>query len=216
MTKDDTKDPKQILIELFVRNIPRDLVLSMDEALVVAGQRAFLAEAGTEIGHLANALGQSRHFKSNETFHAALKAGNCSPTPLNGNKLVIGRSGIFNLARFTTTPGVWNRAKCSKTRRDISQLNRNLQVAMHGDLFEEASPEVTTVSAFFVSLYSGSTTYLPEAPLSIEVAIPTRNMDGWLLREPISTVLGYYDAKPTAQVDLAKPTLKEIRKPGQK
>jgi hypothetical protein len=48
--------------------------------------------------------------------------------------------------------------------------------------------------------------------LSVQIAVPDREMRGWLFREPVSAFVQRYEQKPGAQDDLAKPKLKKTDK----
>jgi hypothetical protein len=64
--------------------------------------------------------------------------------------------------------------------------------------------------AFFVACFAGSLHIQPESPVSIQIAVPDRNMQGWLFREPIDAFAKRYDQKPVSQQDdLAMPKLKK-------
>jgi hypothetical protein len=46
--------------ELLLRNIPRGLVMGIDEALGAGAQRAYAASKGMDEGHLPHVVGQLR------------------------------------------------------------------------------------------------------------------------------------------------------------
>lgn len=194
--------------ELLVQNIPRDLILAVDEALEAGARRAYMAAAGMHQGHLPNVLGQMRHFHMNEAYADALAASGIVATPLKGNSVVVGTSGIVRLGRFNLSHGVWNNAKRSKSRVVMAQANTAIQAIVLGDLFDEKR-QVAAISAFFVSLFSGSLKVQPEWPLSVEIAVPDTNMEGWLFREPLSHFLQRYESGAPQQPDLATPKLRE-------
>ena len=79
---------------------------------------------------------------------------------------------------------------------------------MQPELFEQYVPPSDAV-AFFVSCFSGSLNYQPEAPLSIQIAVPDRHMRGWLFREPLNAFMQRYEIKSDGQDDLAVPKLKK-------
>jgi hypothetical protein len=61
-----------------------------------------------------------------------------------------------------------------------------------------------------VACFSGSLLVQPETPVSIQIAVPDRDMEGWLFRESLDLFIKRYDQKPTtAQDDLAMPKLKK-------
>src|SRR3546814_16483819 len=73
MTELPMAQPNQETIhDLLVRNIPRELVMGLEEAKLVGAQRAYAAARGMDDGHLPSVVGQLRHFHMNESFHRAL------------------------------------------------------------------------------------------------------------------------------------------------
>jgi hypothetical protein len=197
--------------ELLVRNIPRELVLAVDEALVVGAQRAHAASQGMDEGHLPHVVGHLRHFHMNETFHRALEMGAASPTAIRGNSIVSGRTGVFTLGRFNIPEGFWINGRRSHTRRQMSLANRAIEPLVQPELFEQYV-EPSDAVAFFVACFSGSLHIQPEAPLSIQIAVPDREMRGWLFREPVGAFVQRYEQKSAVQDDLAKPKLKRSDK----
>lgn len=193
--------------DLLTRNINRELVMAIDDGLYAGAARAFNASSGIADGHKAHALGQLRHFHMNEAFHRALEANSGLPTPLKGNSVIQGKSGIFDIARFNVSQGIWNSAKRSKTRKQMSKANRSLLPLIQPDIFETyTTPSCGAI--FFVSVFSG----LNDAPNSIHIAVPDEHMESWLFREPIYTFLQRYEAPIVVQEDLAVPKLKRAVK----
>ncbi|MEG6992879.1 hypothetical protein V1979_39035, partial [Pseudomonas aeruginosa] len=88
----------------------------VEDALNTGAMRGYASAKGMNKGHVKNAVGQMRHFHMNEAFNDALVAGNANPTPIRGNGLVVGRSGVIALSRFNISAGVWNNARRSITR----------------------------------------------------------------------------------------------------
>jgi hypothetical protein len=60
-----------------------------------------------------------------------------------------------------------------------------------------------------VACFSGSLNVQPESPVSVQIAVPDREMRGWLFREPLGEFVKRYDAEHPVQDDLAKPKLKK-------
>ncbi len=202
------REIRQILLE----NIPRDLVLGVEEALNAGAARAYTAAKGMADGHLPHVVGQLRHFQMNEAFHLALTAGKASPTPILGNAIVTGRSGLVALGRFNIPQGIWTNGRRSATRKQMSMANRSIEALLQHDLFDPPSA-VTEAAVFFVACFSGSMRYHPEAPLSIQIAVPAPNMQRWLFRESVARFVEHYDMPAEGkQIDLATPTLKRIQK----
>jgi hypothetical protein len=203
--------PKDSIPELLLRNIPRGLVMGIDEALGVGAQRAHAASKGMDEGHLPHVMGQLRHFHMNEAFHRALGMGEASPTAIRGNGIVSGRAGVFTLARFNIPEGFWINGRRSHTRRQMSFANKAIEPLVQPELFDQYTPPSDAV-AFFVACFSGSQHIQPESPVSIQIAVPDRDMRGWLFKESIDAFLQRYEKKPAAQDDLAKPKLKKNKK----
>lgn len=194
--------------DLLVRNMPRELTMGIEEALYAGAQRAHVAANGMHEGHLPHVMGQMRHFHMNESFHRALEIGNTSPTAIRGNGIVMGRSGVFTLARFNIHEGFWINGRRSHTRRQMSAANRAIEPLVQPELFDSYLPPTDAV-AFFVACFSGSLSIQPETPVSIQIAVPDREMRGWLFREPLDAFLKRYELNLHGQGDHAIPKLKK-------
>lgn len=205
--------PKESIPDLLLRNVPRALVLAVEEALGVGAQRAHAASKGMHEGHLPHVVGQLRHFHMNEVFHRALAVGEASPTAIRGNGIVSGRSGVFTLARFNIPDGLWINGRRSHTRRQMALANKAIEPLVQPELFDQYTTPSDAV-AFFVACFSGSLHIQPESPVSIQIAVPDRDMRGWLFKESLSDFLKRYEKAPAVQDDLAKPKLKKIKKQG--
>ncbi len=205
--------PKDSIPDLLQRNVPRTLVMAVEEALGVGAQRAHAASKGMHEGHLPHVVGQLRHFYMNEAFHRALAMGEASPTAIRGNSIVSGRSGVFTLARFNIPDGFWINGRRSHTRRQMSFANKAIEPLVQPELFEQYTAPSDAV-AFFVACFSGSLHIQPESPVSVQIAVPNRDMRGWLFKEPLNEFLQRYEQQPSVQDDLAKPKLKKIKKQG--
>jgi hypothetical protein len=205
--------PTETVPALLARNIPRALVLAMEDALSAGAARAYAAAEGMEDGHLPHVVGQLRHFHMNEVFHQALAIAEAAPTPIRGNGVVTGRTGVFTLARFNVPEGVWVNGRRSKTRRQMSLANKSIEPLVQHGLFNVYTPPANAV-AFFVACFSGSIHVQPEAPLSIQIAVPNPQMTAWLYREPLSAFLEHYEGhvSTAAAEDRAVPRLKNIVK----
>lgn len=192
--------------ELLVRNISRDLVMALEEANMVGAERGYMAAQGMDQGHLPSVIGQLRHFHMNELFHHALAARGASPSPLRGNRIVTGRSGICTVARFNTNYGSWNNGRRSKIRRQMSLANAAIEPLVQPDMFSAYEPPSNTV-VFVVAVFRGSLQIRPDY---IEIAVPDRYMQGWLFRERFGVFVKRYDLQPViSQADLAVPKLKK-------
>lgn len=197
---------KDTVPNLLVRNIPRDLVMGVEDGLLVGAKRGFVVSRDMHDGHRPHALGQMRHFHMNESFSEALTAAGGNPTPIRGNNLVVGRAGIFSLGRFNVSGPTWNNASRSKTRKQMALANKAVEPLVQPELFDAHQP-ITAATAFFVASFSGSIAINPESPLGIDIAVPDSNMKNWLFREPLHQFLSRYEVA-SAQVDEAFPKLK--------
>ncbi|SIO72476.1 hypothetical protein SAMN05444172_8899 [Burkholderia sp. GAS332] len=208
-----SESTKDSIPELLLQHIPRGLVMGIDEALIAGAQRAHAAAKGMDEGHLPHVVGQLRHFHMNEAFHRALEMGEASPTAIRGNGIVSGRAGIFTLARFNIPDGFWINGRRSHTRRQMSFANKAIEPLVQPELFDQYSTPSEAV-AFFVACFSGSLHIQPDSPVSVQIAVPDREMQGWLFKEPLNAFLQRYEQTPAAQDDLAKPKLKKLKKQG--
>ncbi|MBK9623511.1 MAG: alpha/beta hydrolase [Rhodocyclaceae bacterium] len=202
------KPTKETIHDLLVRNVPLEVIMGIEEALVVGAQHAYIAARGMDDGHLPSVVGQLRHFHMNELFQRALAAHGAFPSPIRGNSIVTGRTGVFTLARFNVKEGFWVNGRRSQTRRQMSMANKAIEPLVQPELFGEYEPTSDAV-VFFVACFAGSLQFRPETPVSIQIAVPDRNMQGWLFREPIDVFAKRYYQEPMSQQnDLAMPKLK--------
>lgn len=199
---------KETIPGLLVKNLTREFVLGVEEALFVGAQRAYAAACGMDEGYLPHAVGQLRHFQMNEAFQRALATASASPSPIQGNGIVTGRSGVFTVARFNIPEGFWINGRRSHTRRQMSFANRAIEPLVQPELFDTYQAPADAV-AFFVACFSGSLHVQPESPVSIQIAVPDRDMRSWLFREPLGEFAKRFDQSSLEQRDLAKPILKK-------
>lgn len=199
---------KDSIPDLLLRNIPREIVMGIEDALTAGAHRAYAAAHGMEEGHLPSALGQLRHFHMNESFHRALELGNASPSVIRGNKIVTGRTGIFTLSRFNISAGFWTNGRRSSTRKQMSAANKAIEPLVQPELFSGYQPP-SDVVAFFVACFSGSMQNQPEAPVTVQIAVPDRDMRGWLFREEVGAFSKRYEQQDATQGDLVIPKLKK-------
>lgn len=201
--------PSTATIEsLLVANLTREVVMGVEDALEAGARRAFSAASGMDEGHLPHVVGQLRHFHMNEAFHRALAANQASPSAIKGNGLVAGRSGMLTLARFNIPQGFWINGRRSHTRRQMALANAALEPLVQPELFSTYQPPSDAV-AFFVACFSGNLNFQPECPVSIQIAVPSRDMRGWLFKEPLNDFFKRYEAPAVTQTDLAVPKLKK-------
>ncbi|MBY0417197.1 MAG: hypothetical protein K2W88_03940, partial [Pararheinheimera sp.] len=196
---------KENIPQLLMRNISREIVMGIEEALVAGAQRAYEAARGMDDGHLPSVVGQLRHFHMNESFQRALAVNNAAPSPIRGNTIVTGQAGAFKLARFNIKEGLWVNGRRSQTRRQMSMANKAIEPLVQPELFANYEPP-TEVVAFFVACFSGSLHSQPESPVSIQIAVPDQYMQGWLFRESLECFAKRYDQiYSPEQDDLAMP-----------
>ncbi|WP_265655769.1 alpha/beta hydrolase [Verminephrobacter aporrectodeae] len=199
---------QETIHDLLVKNVPREVVMGVEDALAVGAQRAYVAARGMDEGHLPHVVGQLRHFHMNEAFQRALAANGAEPSPIRGNRIVTGRTGVFTLARFNIPIGFWINGRRSRTRKQLSLANMAIEPLIQSELFSGYRPPSDAV-AFFVACFSGDLNIQPESPVSIQIAIPDQHMRGWLFKEPLEAFAKRYDQMPVGQNDLAVPKLKK-------
>lgn len=197
---------KPSIADLLIQNVPRNLVMGVEDACEAGALRAHLATKDMDDKHRKNALGQMRAFHMNEMFDEALQAADAVHTPLQGNSVVVGKAGIFKFSRVNMSSAMWNNCRRSAIRRQLSEANQSMTQLVQPSLF--AQEPITTGTFFFVACFSGSLTNQPEKPLEIHIAVPDAQMTGWLFREPLYRFLARYDEALQQQIDLAKPKLK--------
>ncbi|BCS45639.1 MULTISPECIES: hypothetical protein [Pseudomonas syringae group genomosp. 2] len=190
---------------LLIQNVPRNLIMGVEDAVDVGALRAYLATKDMDEKHRKNALGQMRAFHMNESFEEALRAADAVHTPLRGNGVVVGQAGIFKFGRVNMSSTLWNNIRRGAIRRQLAEANLAMTQLIQPSLF--APEPINTGTFFFVACFSGSLTNQPEAPLEIHIAVPDAEMKGWLFREPVKKFLSRYYQAPQ-QVDLAVPKLK--------
>lgn len=154
-----------------------------------------------DAGHKTAAIGQMRHFHSNEAFRDALEAGGANPTTLKGNQIVVGQAGMFSIARFHSDIGIQG-GKKSKARKHMSEVNKVVEELVVPDFFQQKRA-ATNACVFFMSSsnkhYNGQE---DQSPLSIiEIGVPSPDMTGWIFHETIEIFLRRYEAVEPAQED---------------
>ena len=207
------------IASLIVSHISRDVILAIEEALIVGAKRAFNRCNGIHDGHITSALGQMRHFEMNQAFFSTLETHNICSTYLRGNEIVVGKSGMLNIARFTANDDKWNSARRSQARKKLAKCNVQLETLVYPDLFADQHIEPSSGTIFFVTCFSGSMENSPDKPIRVQVAVCDSDMKQWLFIEDISKFVDRYivtstcDANNTVE-DLVKPKLKKHIKRG--
>ncbi len=200
----------ETIANLIVESLSRDFILTVDELLEAGAVRAYQKAKDASDGHLPHVVGTLRHFFMNEAFHAALDGNGGAPTQVRGNRLVVGRIGAIQLARFNTHRGPWNNARRSKQRLVLAEANKAIEPLVTEDLLDpQPYVEPATFTVFFAAVFSPNVRD-GERPISTEIAVPDKDMTGWLFREPIELFLRRY-SKKSVQEDKARPKLKIIK-----
>lgn len=200
---------RKSLEQLIIKNIPRDALMACEDAYKSGDQKGRLYSAEFASGHRPSAAGQSKHFFINETFHEALQVHGADPTPLRGTRLVIGRFGVFNIARLNVPGHQWVNLRRSATRKKLAELNQNIEKKyVQGDLFAEAR-EVAEGTIFILGVMDGIDANGIAQLTQVNIALPATNMKSWLYLNTMTEFLTIYDQPSTAvQPDNAVPKLK--------
>lgn len=199
------------LEQLIKENIPRDALMALDDAYK-AGDKKCITHAPKlfEQDHRPSGAGQIRHLFVNESFREALAVHGADPTPLSGTRLVVGKLGIFNIARLNVPSHKWVRLKSSKTRKQLAQLNTAIErTYIQGDLFEAEKP-VSAGTIFILGVMDGWNTDAKITALTqVMIALPAPDMESWLYIKPLTEFLKLYDLPETNKPqDGAVPKLK--------
>nr|ELY6389127.1 hypothetical protein [Cronobacter sakazakii] len=155
-----------------ISNLTKDLVMGINESLYAGAERAYVRAKHDATGHRASILGNMRHWCMNEEFYKSLLANGCSPSPLKGNNLVTGKSGIFNIGRINDNNVSWNNLTRAKTRQRLAEHNSFIESLVQPSLFENPK-NIPTATVFFLARFSGNFAEQPESPLSIELVVPS-------------------------------------------
>lgn len=194
------------LQELLVKNLPKDVVLAIEEAFDAGSRDAYQSASNMHPGHKAHALGTLRHYRMNEAFAQALDSTGCSPSPVRGNALVIGQAGIFRVARLNIRMGPWYHARRSRQRCMLAAINSSVDPLVQLDFFEP-DHTVKEATVFFVAVFSDSMGQEARTPISTVIAVPSGDLKRWLYFKPLPDFLEAYN-RPAAQQDKAIPRLK--------
>ncbi|SCZ64852.1 hypothetical protein [Thiohalomonas denitrificans] len=198
---------EETIVDKLLTHLPHDLCHSIDDGLIVAGERAYRDSAHRHEGHISSFLGQARHFHSNEQFAFALDMAGIEHNPVRGNDIIIGQLGPLLLGRFATSSKTWNNAKRSKRRLDLASHNQWVERLFQPDMFGIPSTG-PTMAVFFVSVFSGSVRVQPERPLSVEISVMNTMLSERLFSEPLTSFVTRY-AQPAEQRDIAQVRLKQ-------
>lgn len=205
---------KSKIADLIVQHVPKQLLMALSDAIYAASKRSFDAAKMKSQGHRATALGLERYLNLNETIHEVFEANGCNPGKLCGNRIVEGHSGIFTIARESYNDNQWKKLFRSKRKQTLIAENVSVEKVVQPDLFSDGS-DVPKATLFVVCRFSGSLQTQPEAPMSIELVVPSSDGKSWVFHEPLELFLTRYDVVPS-QEDNAFPGLKKgiIKKDG--
>ncbi|WP_370678455.1 hypothetical protein [Comamonas sp. GB3 AK4-5] len=198
------------LEQLIKENIQRDALMALDDAYKSGDDKCVAHATLFARTHRSSGAGQNRHFFTNETFHEALTVHGAKPSPLCGTKLVIGKLGIFSIARLNVPGHKWVNLKGSKTRKQLAQLNTAIErTYVQGDLFDADRP-VSAGTIFILGVMDGLDIATGVAKLTqVMIALPAPDMKSWLYIKPLTEFLKLYDLpENNNQYDGAVPTLK--------
>lgn len=200
--------PKE-LEQLVIRNVPRDALMACEDAYYGGDEKGRMHSAVFSLGHRPSAAGQVKHFHTNEAFHEALQAHGGEPSSLRGTRLVIGRFGIFNIARLNVLGHKWVNLRRSATRKKLAELNQLIdRKYVQGDLFA-GEREVTGGTIFILGVVDGIDANGIAQLTQVMVALPAPDMKSWLYLSTMTDFVKLYDQLNTAgQPDNALPKLK--------
>lgn len=201
------------LEELIMRHIPRDFFMACEDACLNGDEKGRRQATTFAEGHRPSAVGQNRHFFTNEAFYEALLVHDANPTPLRGTQVVIGQLGIFKIARLSVAGHKWASAfKRGSTRKALSQLNTGIELQFQHDFFAtKTQPVIGTI--FIVGVVDGLDELGNAQLTKVNLTLPAPNMQSFLYTREISDFLSLYDQTDNVvQADEAKPKLKEQTK----
>ncbi|EOZ3812845.1 hypothetical protein [Citrobacter youngae] len=205
---------KSKVADLIIQHVPKQLIMALSDAIYAASKRSFDSARMKSQGHRATALGLERYLNLNETIHEVFEANGCNPGKLCGNRIVEGHSGIFTIARESYNDNQWKKLFRSKRKQTLIAENVFVEKVVQPDLFSDGS-DVPKATLFVVCRFSGSLQTQPEAPMSIELVVPSSDGKNWVFHESLELFLTRYDVVPF-QEDNAFPGLKKgiIKKDG--
>lgn len=205
---------KSKVADLIVQHVPKQLIMALSDAIYAASKRSFDSAKMKSQGHRATALGLERYLNLNETIHEVFEANGCNPGKLCGNRIVEGHSGIFTIARESYSDNQWKKLFRSKRKQTLIAENVFVEKVVQPDLFSDGT-DVPKATLFVVCRFSGSLQTQPEAPMSIELVVPSSDGKSWVFHEPLELFLTRYDVVPS-QDDNAFTRLKKgiIKKDG--
>lgn len=202
-------NPEQ-LERLIVEQIPRDVIMALEDAYKSGDERGRMVASEFAKGHRPSAAGSAKHFHINETFHEALVAHGAEPTPLRGTRVVVGRVGIFNVLRLNVPGHKWFKLDRSATRKRLAQLNRSIQHHyIQPSLLDEEVPLPASGTIFVLGVMDGQDSNGVTQLTQVMIALPAPDMQRWLYKKSVAELLDVYDSPETVvQPDNVRPQLK--------
>lgn len=199
---------REELEQLIIHHVPRDVLMACEDAYYNGDEKARAQASAFAKGHLPSAAGQVKHFYINESFYEALMAHSAEPTPLRGTRLVVGRLGIFNIARLNVPGHKWVNLRRSATRATLAALNENIERKyVQGDFFAEVA-EPTQGTIFIIGVMDGIDANGIAQLTEVMLAVPAPDMKSWLYKRTINDFVSLYD-QVNVQPDNALPILKQ-------
>lgn len=200
----------QELEKLIKENIPRDFLMAFEDACRDADRKCIEHAKLFKKSHRSSGAGQNRHFFMNELIHEAFAIHGANPTPLSGAKVVVGRLGIFNLARQNVAGYKWQKLRKSSTRSKLARVNEAIEQTYVQPSLLEAERNVQEGTIFLLCVMDGWDADVGIAKLTeVMIALPAPDMNTWLYRKPLTEFLKLYDLpENTNQQDGAVPKLK--------
>lgn len=201
------------LEQLIVQNIPRDALMAFEDAYYGGDAKGRMQAANFADGHRPSAAGQVKHFYTNEAFHEALGVHGAEPTPLRGTRLVVGRLGIFNIARLNVPGHKWVNLRRSATRKKLAEVNLSIEEKYVQSDFFAKEQKVAAGTVFILGVVDGIDTHGIAQLTQVMMALPAPDMKSWLYITTMSEFLKLYDqVNVTGQPDNAMPKLKKLPK----
>jgi hypothetical protein len=183
--------------------------MGVHDALQTGAQRALNAARGRNEGHIANFLGQMRHFDMNEAFHRTLEFHGLLPHPLRGNEIVTGQAGPFTLARLNIREGDKLGKRKSATRSRLSSANLFLQRLVESEIPGLLDNIVDQTTSGFLVLFVAIFPWDYKSMPSLYIGVPDPIMESWLLWESLDKFIARYNHEiVVTQDDFAMPKLK--------
>jgi hypothetical protein len=201
---------REKLEKLIVEQIPRDLVMALEDAYRSGDERGRMSASEFAAGHRPSAAGSGKHFHINEAFHEALQAHGAEPTPLRGTQIVVGRVGIFHIARLNVPGHKWVSLRRSAMRERLAEFNRSIQHHyVQRSLLDEDMPPPVGGTIFVLGVMDGQDANGVAQLTQVMITLPAPDMKSWLYKKSVAELLDVYDRPETVvQADNVKPRLK--------